>query len=70
MSHNFEMIEDDHCAYVKRSKDKFVVLSLYVDDKLIVTNNVEYMKEIKGWLSFKFEMKDMGETAYILRVEI
>ena len=35
MFHNFEMIEEDHCAYIKSSKDKFVILSLYVDDILI-----------------------------------
>ena len=43
-SHNFEMIEEDNCVYFKRSKNKFVVLSLYVDDILIATNNVKYIK--------------------------
>ena len=28
MSHNFEMIEEDHYVYIKRLKDKFVILSL------------------------------------------
>ena len=70
MSHNFEMIEENHCVYIKRSKDKFVILSLYVDDLLIVGNGKEYILEIKGWLSSKFEMKDIGEVAYILGVKI
>ena len=62
MSHNFDMIEEDHCVYIKRSKDKFVILSLYSNDILIVVNSKEYILEIKGWLSSKFEMKDMGEV--------
>ena len=70
MSHNFEMIEEDHCVYIKRSKDKFVILSLYVDDILIAGNSMEYILEIKGWLSSKFEMKDMGEATYIFEVKI
>ena len=70
MSHNFEMIEEDHCVYIKRSKDKYVILSLYVDDILIAENSKEYILEIKGWLSSKFEMKDMGEAAYILGVKV
>ena len=70
MSHNFEMIEEDHCVYIKRSKDKFVIFSLSVDDILIARNSKEYILEIKGWLSSKFEMKDMGEAAYILGVMI
>ena len=68
-SHKFQMIEEDHYVYIKRSKDKFVILSLYVDDILTAGNN-EYIIEIKGWLSSKFEMKDMGEVAYILGVKI
>ena len=70
MSHNFEMIEEDYYFYIKRSKDKFVILSLYVDDILIVGNIKEYILEIKGWLSSKFEMKNMGEGAYILGFKI
>ena len=64
------MIEEDHCVYIKMSKDNFLISSLYVDDILIARNSVEYILEIKGWLSSKFEMKDMGEAAYILGVKI
>ena len=64
------MIEEDHCVYIKSSKDNFVILSLYVDDILIVGNSKECILEIKGWLLSKFEMKDMGEAAYILGVRI
>ena len=64
------MIEEDHCVYIKRSKYKLVILSLYVDDILIARNSKEYILEIKLWLSSKFEMKDMGKAAYILDVKI
>ena len=63
------MIKEDHCVYIKRSKDNFVILSLYVDDILIAGNN-ECIIEIKEWLSSKFEMKCMGEILYILGVKI
>ena len=42
------MIEEDHCIYIKRSKDKFVILSLYVDVILIAENSKKYILEIKG----------------------
>ena len=64
------MIDEDHCIYIKRSMDKFIIMSLYVDDILIAGNSKEYINEIKGWLSSNFEMKDMGEAAYILGVKI
>ena len=70
MLNDFIMIEEDHCVYTKRSLDKFIIMWLYVDDILIVGNNKEYVKEIKGWLSSNFEMKDMDEVTYILGVKI
>ena len=70
MSNHFEMMDEDHCVYVKRSNKKFVILILYVDDILLDGNNVEYLLTIKEWLSFNFQMKDMGEASYILGVKI
>ncbi len=70
MSFDFIMIHEDHYVYSKWSKDKFVILSLYVDNILIVGNDSQYLKTIKGCLSSNFEMKDMGEAAYIHGVKI
>ena len=64
------MIDEDHCVYSKSSGSKFVIMTLYVDDILIAGNNVEYLKDIKSWLSSNFEMKDMGNAVYILGVKI
>ena len=47
-----------------------MILSLYVDDILLVGNNLEMINAIKEWLSFVFEMKDLGEASYILGVKI
>ena len=33
--HGFEMIKEDHCVYLKRSKKSVLIISLYVDDILI-----------------------------------
>ena len=70
MSSHFEMMDENHCVYVKRSDDNFVILTLYVDNILLVGNNVEYLLTIKEWLSFNFQMNDMGEASYILGVKI
>ncbi|KAH9685886.1 hypothetical protein KPL70_014146 [Citrus sinensis] len=70
ISYGFRMIEEDHCAYVKRSKDDFAIFSLYVDDILLATNNKEFVKTVKDLLYLNFDMKDMGKASYILRVKI
>ena len=35
------MMEEDHCVYLKRSNNSFIILSLYVDDILTVGNSKE-----------------------------
>ena len=45
-------------------------MSLYVDDILIAGNDKDLVMDVKAWLSSCFEMKDMGEAAYILGVKI
>jgi hypothetical protein len=66
----FTMIEKDHCVYTKRSKGSFIILSLYVDNILLVSNDVEMIVATKEWLSSNFEMKDISEADYILGVKI
>ena len=39
----FTMIDEDHCVYIKRNKDKYMLLSLYMDDILIARNDLEFV---------------------------
>ena len=64
------MMEEDHCMYLKRSNNGFVILSLYVDDILLAGNSKEMIDTAKRWLLSNFEMKDMGEASYVLGVKI
>jgi transposase InsO family protein len=69
-SFGFEMIEEDHCLYLKRSKRSILILSLYVDDILLAGNDIDSIVTTKKWLSSTFEMKDMGEANFVLGVKI
>lgn len=55
----FEMLDEDHCVYVKKTENNFPILSLYVDDIFLAGNDMEMIVTTKGWLSSTFEMKDM-----------
>ena len=43
---------------------------LYVDEMLLVGNNMRVIKEVKMKLSSKFEMKDLDVSNLILGMEI
>ena len=43
---------------------------LYVDDILIIGNDIPTLQTVKIWLSNQFSMKDLGEATYILGIRI
>ncbi|KAL4302115.1 hypothetical protein GQ457_10G009760 [Hibiscus cannabinus] len=62
--------EDEPCVYKNFSGSIVAFLILYVDDILIIGNDVPNLQSIKTWLSSCFSMKDLGEATYILGVKI
>ena len=43
---------------------------LYVDDILLIGNEVGVMSSIKVWLSSQFDMKDLGKANFILGIKL
>jgi len=58
------------CIYKKVSGSSVAFLILYVDDILLIGNDIELLKSVKDYLNGKFSMKDLGEAAYILGIKI
>jgi hypothetical protein len=66
----FKDNEEDNCIYAKFKNEKFIFLVLYVYDILLASSDIHLLLEIKGFLSSHFDMKDLGETFYVLGIEI
>ena len=45
-------------------------LILYVNDILLIRNDVEALSIVKVWLASTFDMKDLGEASYILGIKL
>src|SRR6516165_5133589 len=58
------------CVYKKVSRSALTFLVLYVDDILLIGNDIPMLQSVKTWLSLKFSMKDLGEAAFILGIKI
>src|SRR6516162_5228628 len=67
---DFVQNEDDPCVYKKVSGSALTFLLLYVDDILFIGNDIPMLQSVKTWLSVKFSMMDLGETAFILAIKI
>jgi len=47
-----------------------VFIVLYVDDILLIGNDIAALQGIKVWLSLQFSMKDLDEASFILGMKI
>nr|GEV72830.1 retrotransposon protein, putative, Ty1-copia subclass [Tanacetum cinerariifolium] len=66
----FTQNPDEPCVYVKASGSYVAILILYVDDILLMGNNIPMLQDVKSYLGRSFAMKDLGEAAYILGIKI
>ena len=60
MSFRFIQCPDEPCVYKRSNRNTVVFLILYVDDIILIENDVETLSSVKVWLSNQFEMKDLG----------
>jgi hypothetical protein len=61
---------EEPCVYKKVSGSAVVFLVLYVDDILLIGNDISMMEVVKSSLRKSFSMKDLGEETYILDIKI
>ena len=67
---DFSPLDSDHCVYVRHQADGVMYIVLYVDDLLLIGSSLAEMKQLKGDLSSRFEMTDLGEAQYILGLQL
>ncbi|GJV91287.1 retrotransposon protein, putative, ty1-copia subclass [Tanacetum coccineum] len=69
-NYGFTQNLDEPCVYMRASRSIVVFLILYVDDILLMGNNIPMLQDVKSWLGKCFAMKDIGEATYILGIKI
>ncbi|GKE08415.1 retrotransposon protein, putative, ty1-copia subclass, partial [Tanacetum coccineum] len=69
-NYGFTQNPDKPCVYKRPSRSIIVFLILYVDDILLMGNNIPMLQDVKSWLGKCFAMKDLGEAAYSLGIKI
>ncbi|GKU97061.1 hypothetical protein SLEP1_g10245 [Rubroshorea leprosula] len=61
---------DEACVYKKTQGNAITFLVLYVDDILLIGNDIGMLSTVKLWLSNHFSMKDLGDATYILGLKL
>jgi hypothetical protein len=60
----------DYATYSKGAGAEQVILALYVDDLLIMSEQLQEVLKVKAALSKKFEMVDFGEVSMVLGINV
>ena len=69
-AYGFIQTSGEACISKKVSGSSIAFLILYVDDILLIGNDIKFLDSIKGYLNTSFSMKDLGEAAYTLCIKI
>ena len=69
-SSGFNRCDKDHCCYIKKYTNSYVILVMYVDDMLIAKSSMAEINRLKQQLAENFEMKDLGPAKQILGMRI
>ena len=67
---DFHKNPDEPCVYKKVSGSAVTFVVLYVDDILLIGNDVGMLQSTRTWLSNQFSMKDLGGASFILGIKI
>lgn len=70
LSNGYTSNSCDKCLYTKVQKNIVIFLYLYVDDMLIIRNNMDGILDTKRFLTSTFKTKDLGLVDTILRIKV
>jgi hypothetical protein len=67
----FTRCDSDHAVFIHRGQNKkFCIIALYVDDLMVLCNDVDLLNFKKEQLKRTFKMKDLGPIHWFLGLEI
>ena len=69
-SFDFDQYPDEPCVYKRYNGHVVVFLVIYVDDILLIGNDIGTLSSVKVWLPIQFNMKDLGEASHILGIKL
>ena len=70
LKYGFKQSKSDYSLFTKKVNQTFIALLVYVDNILIVSNDVQAVEDLKTSLNHDFKLKDLGNLKYFLGLEV
>ena len=62
--------KSDTCTYIYTHDGVIIMLTLYVDDLLVIGGDIQLIEKIRSKLMEKFKMADMGDVSLVLEMQM
>ena len=66
----YKQSDADHTLFIKQKMGKVIALIVYVDDMVVTENDSSEITTLQRQLATEFELKDLGNLKYFLRIEV
>ncbi|XP_022014725.1 uncharacterized mitochondrial protein AtMg00810-like [Helianthus annuus] len=66
----FKQTGADHSLFIFRDKEIFITALIYVDDVVLVGNNLKKIQDTKAFLNEKFSIKDLSPLKFFLGIKV
>ncbi|KAJ0390641.1 hypothetical protein P43SY_010880 [Pythium insidiosum] len=66
----FKPCGGDTCVFVKRVRNEFIYICLYVDDMVVAARTSELVDDVKRAIASRFRIKELGYVRHLLGMEI
>lgn len=70
IKHHYKQVDAYHSLFFKNTSSLFIMLLVYVDNVIIIGNDLEEFKFIKEALRNSFKIKDLDKLNYFLGIEV
>lgn len=61
---------DPQCVYIHVTEKRITIVTCWVDDLILSTDNLKDMERVQGEIKSIFDLKDLGPPRFILGIEI
>ncbi|GJV23821.1 ribonuclease H-like domain-containing protein [Tanacetum coccineum] len=66
----FKQSKSDYSLFTKSENGNFISLLMYVNDIIVIGNNIVEIQKFKDFLRTQFQIKDLGKLKYFLGIEV
>eukprot|EP00253_Pinus_taeda_P026496 PITA_26496 len=70
IENGFDKCDGEPTLYIKENDGKIIIVALYVDDLIFMSNDASLIANFKAVMKNEFEMTDLGFLRYFLGIEV